>query len=494
MDTKNTPQPVLLRYRPDEIAVAADAPFANDRLGREPFVNAVTDLLREIREPFVVALNAPWGSGKTTMLRMLEPNLARAGVTTVSFNAWEVDDATDPLVPLVAALHDRLLTVKGYGLGIDHAKVNRLKTLGSAIVKHGTVAAVKVATAGILDLREAADGLAKVASDAAEKAGEGLTSDLIDAFKRERLAAAQFRNLVRELVAYVRSTAKDGTDQPPLVLVIDELDRCRPTFAVAMLERIKHFFDVPGLVFLLSCDLEQLRASTRNVYGADLDAAEYLRRFVDLELRLPRARVDRMVDAMLTNCGADAFFAARQKYPAVREDRKWIVSVLQELALRFDLSPRLVQRMTTRLMLVLRQTPENGYLDPIITAFMIFLRIHHEELLRALVLGRLQASQVLTTLRAVKPQGEAFYGSHVGMLIEAHILYAHHDKHEYVKQFLADAAQLGGNANDPASLRMREVARRYQGLSGEYFSRGWLDLGALDQRINLVATDLKDER
>ncbi len=171
MTIQKTSEPLLLRYRSEEILVAAKNPFANDRLDREPFVEAITQLLKVIREPFVVALNAPWGSGKTTTLRMLEPNLAAAGVTAVSFNAWEVDDVTDPLVPLVATLHDRLLKVKGYGPGVDHAKVNRLKTLGSAIVKHGTVAAVKVATAGLLDLGAAADGIAKAASEAAEKPG-----------------------------------------------------------------------------------------------------------------------------------------------------------------------------------------------------------------------------------------------------------------------------------------------------------------------------------
>lgn len=493
MSTPQIPAPLPLRYRSDDIAIIAEHPFENDRLGREPFVRATVDLLKAIREPFVIALNAPWGSGKTTTLRLLEPNLNAAGVTTVSFNAWEVDDATDPLVPLVAALHDRLLAIKGYGAHVDSAKVARLKSLGSAIVKHGAIAAVKVATAGLLDLGEAAEGIGKAVGEAAEKAGEGLSGDLIDAFKRERLAAQQFRNLLEELIAYLHATAKPGVDAPPLVLTIDELDRCRPTFAVAMLERIKHFFDVPGLVFVLALDLEQLKASTRKVYGADLDATEYLRRFVDLELRLPRARAGQMVSAMLTNCGADAFFSARAAYQALREDRRWIVQVLQEIAERFELSPRVVQRMVTRLMLVLRQTPENGFLDPIIVSFMIFLRIRDEVQLRALVAGRAQAGEVMAALRAIKPGGAAFYDSSVGMLIEAHLLYAQNDQ-AYVAQYLQRATELSGQANDAVSVRMREVHHRYEGIRSANFQRGSLDLKRLEQRIDLVATGLIEER
>lgn len=490
--TRSTPTP--LRYRPDEIEVIAETPFDNDRLGREPFVRATTDLLTAIQEPFVIALNAPWGSGKTTTLRMLEPNLNTAGITTVSFNAWEVDYATDPLVPLVATLHDRLLEIKGYGSGIDHAKVERLKALGSAIVKHGTIAAVKVATAGLLDFAAVADSVTKVVGEAAEKAGESLTGDIIDTFKREKQAAQQFRTLLHELTVYVRATAEEATSSPPLVLLIDELDRCRPTFAIAMLERIKHFFHIPGLVFVLALDLEQLKASTRKVYGIELDATEYLRRFVDLELRLPQADVGDMVSAMLTSCGADAFFDVRAKYSELREDRDWIVRVLKTLALHFELSARVVQRIISRLMLVVRQTSENHYLDPIIVVFMIFLRIQDENLLRRFVIGRVHAGDVMEALRLAKPRGQAFYDSHVGMLVEAHLLYAHNERHEYVAEFLKRAAKLNEQPSDTKDQRMVEVARRFDGVRNAYFRRGRFDLHAIDQRINLVATELKEER
>lgn len=493
MSTETVPVPMPLRYRPNEIKVSAEAPFENDRLGREPFVKATTDLLKAIQEPFVIALNAPWGSGKTTALRMLEPSLKTAGITTVSFNAWEVDYATDPLVPLVAALHDRLLEIKGYGPTIDHAKVERLKALGSVLVKHGATAAVKVATAGLIDLSTAAEGLAKAAGDAIEKAGEGLAGDLIDAFKQERQAANQFRSLLLELTAYVRVTAESDMAPPPLVLMIDELDRCRPTFAVAMLERIKHFFNVPGLVFVLALDIEQLKAGTRKVYGVELDAAEYLRRFIDLELRLPLADVGDMVDAMLTDCGADAFFNARQKYTELRGDRQWILEVLKTLARHFELSPRVVQRMISRLMLVIRQTLQNNYLDPIIVVFMIFLRMLNEQLLEEFVAGRAHASDVMEALRTVKPGGQAFYDSHVGTVIEAHLLYAHNEQHEYVGQFIERVRELNGQEEDAKYQRMKKVADAYEAVRSTHFTRGWFDLSAIDARINLVATNLQEK-
>jgi hypothetical protein len=487
-------EPSQLRFRPDEIEITDAAPFANDKLERQPFVEAVTDLLKAIREPFVVALNAPWGSGKTTTLGLLKPELARADITTVSFNAWEVDDATDPLVPLVAALHDRLLEIKGFPRGLDLSKIDRFKKLGNSILKHGAIAAVKVATAGIVDIGATAEGIAKAAGDAALKASEDLTVDLIDNFKRERQAADQFRHLLGELISYVRVSTPDGEEYPPLVLVIDELDRCRPTFAIAMLERIKHFFSVPGLVFVLALDLEQLKASTRKVYGGELDATEYLRRFVDLELRLPRADLGNMVNAMLTSCGADSFFEARSHSVILREDRGWIVQILKNLAHHFDLSPRVVQRMVSRLMLVVRQTTPETYLDPIIVVFLIFLRMHDEQMLRGLVTGQVQADQAMAALRAISPGGEAFYNSHPGKMIEANLLYAHTSAHHEYVALLMERANTATAPKSAEDVRLLEVCRLYESLRRTYFSRSWIDLREIDRRINLVATDLKVDR
>ena len=78
-----------------------------------------------------------------------------------------------------------------------------------------------------------------------------------------------------------------------MVFFVDELDRCRPTYAVELLERIKHLFEVDNIVFVLALSTGQLESSIRSLYGDGLDAPGYLRRFIDLEypLREPAADV-----------------------------------------------------------------------------------------------------------------------------------------------------------------------------------------------------------
>src|SRR5690606_34703090 len=74
----------------------------------------------------------------------------------------------------------------------------------------------------------------------------------------------------------------------PIVFIIDELDRCRPDYAVSVLENIKHLFSVKGIVFVLSIDKEQLGHAVCGVYGSEkMDSNEYLRRFIDVEYSLP---------------------------------------------------------------------------------------------------------------------------------------------------------------------------------------------------------------
>ena len=70
------------------------------------------------------------------------------------------------------------------------------------------------------------------------------------------------------------------------MFIIDELDRCRPTFAIELLERVKHIFDVPNIVFVFGINRAELVKSLESIYG-EIDAGTYLRRFFDMEFVLP---------------------------------------------------------------------------------------------------------------------------------------------------------------------------------------------------------------
>jgi len=70
-------------------------------------------------------------------------------------------------------------------------------------------------------------------------------------------------------------------------IFVDELDRCRPDFAIAYLEVIKHLFDIKGVVFVLAVDVGQLESAAKSVFGAELNFQEYFRKFVHRSISLP---------------------------------------------------------------------------------------------------------------------------------------------------------------------------------------------------------------
>ena len=81
----------------------------------------------------------------------------------------------------------------------------------------------------------------------------------------------------------------------PMIVIVDELDRCRPSYAVEMLEVIKHLFDVDNVLFVLAVNRNQIDQSVKTLNGTPEDPESYFRRFFDAELRLPLGRRDQYI-------------------------------------------------------------------------------------------------------------------------------------------------------------------------------------------------------
>ncbi len=105
----------------------------------------------------------------------------------------------------------------------------------------------------------------------------------------EFTARQEHKELFRKLTENIRG------EHGYLLICIDELDRCRPTFAIETLEVVKHFFDLPNVIFVFSLDMEQLHRSIKTVYG-DIDSMGYLQRFFDYQTSLPKPNLQRFLE------------------------------------------------------------------------------------------------------------------------------------------------------------------------------------------------------
>jgi hypothetical protein len=397
-----------MTYRLPDLEISPDDPFRHDALDRKPIVEFLAALISRTGGPFVLALDSPWGSGKTTIVRMLEAELKRQSFQSVYFNAWQVDYVTDPLVALVSSIDQiELADEQAASSFKDHLKVVRKVT--TLVAKRGAVAAAKAVTAGMLDLE------AEIEKAAAEFSGN-VVSDLVDSFQKEKELLSKFRSELEAAVAQLSNSGK----KPTLVFFIDELDRCRPTFAIELLERIKHLFDVPNITFVLSLDKKQLEASTAAVYGQGIDAPEYLRRFIDLEYGIPRSKAKKFTENLFARFGLDGIFAERN-HPELQYERGNFLDVFTELADVMSMSLRARERCMTRLRVVMDQTPRDNYLEPILIALLIVLRSNRNELFDSLCTGQAGPKDVMSYLASF-PGGMDLVASRSGQLIEAFLI------------------------------------------------------------------------
>ena len=265
-----------MRLRPSPFVVPKSGdPFVNDTLDRKDQIEALTEILRNVHGPCVLAVDGTWGSGKTAFLKMWARFLRSKRFRVAEFNAWEGDFSSDPLMALYSALEHEL---------------GRLPTpKHKAALRAGAIVVSKLAST--VPLVPDIAGVVDAATDRSDTSPEARLA-------RHRDAEAAIR-------AFKKALAKVTKDRLPLIVCVDELDRCRPDYAIKFLEATKHVFNVDGVVFVLAVNLSELAKSVRVAYGAEFDGTKYLQRFVDRVVYLPKADRARFLDGLLVSVQID---------------------------------------------------------------------------------------------------------------------------------------------------------------------------------------------
>ena len=258
--------------------------FQEDILKRNIDVAYFFALLNSFDDACTVALNGPWGSGKTFFVKQVKIILDYYNVymihaenvpeymekkikevissikldkrdiipqISVYYDAWENDNDDDPMMSLLYAIIQ--------STDNEYLFKNRNYT--------------KIALAAI----------------------EMVTGKKISAFFDAIKGGTPFEKIIEQKkVAVLINEFLDELlfdHGKRLVVFVDELDRCKPDFAVSLLERVKHYFDHKNITFVFSVNLNQLQYTIKKHYGADFDAFGYLNRFFDLMIMLPSINV-----------------------------------------------------------------------------------------------------------------------------------------------------------------------------------------------------------
>lgn len=179
----------------------------------------------------------------------------------IYLDAFASETVDDPLLCILAAIRAEFPD-KETRKKISRKAVPVVKTLGKVAGKALFAHVFKQ------DLEDVSEAVADAASDGVNSLIDQTVDKLLDQYADAQENLDALKNVIATAVA-----------QRPILFFIDELDRCRPDFALSILELVKHVFDIPGIKFIFVANLEQLKAAIRKRYGQDVDADVYLEKF-----------------------------------------------------------------------------------------------------------------------------------------------------------------------------------------------------------------------
>ena len=273
--------------------------LVNNTLERQNYVIQFCHLLASYNEATTIALDGFWGSGKTFFVKQCKQvldatncfsemeqekrnniikaikcnsvveHLKNTPSYTVYYDAWEHDDQSDPLLSLI------------YSIATETNTVSQLETPRSPLKMVGLMADV-VCDRSVFQVLQ-------------ELKGNNPLSVI--------RAQTELKVLIQEYLCNLPHEHGNRVN-----IIIDELDRCSPRFAINLLERIKHYCIYDNITFVFSVNLQSLEKTVCHYYGEQMEGTRYLDRFFDLRMMLPQMNDDyllRQLDFGYVTTGTD---------------------------------------------------------------------------------------------------------------------------------------------------------------------------------------------
>lgn len=243
-----------------------------DEFQRKPIADKVLHLLASDIQVSPMIIDGDWGTGKTEfcqkLIHLIENSESK--LKPIYIDAFKADHADEPLMTVLSAILKLL------------PKKERPPLMKAAIpvAKFSIKTGLKAGVSWVLK-KDAADVADDFAKDL-KSAGDQAINYAVESLLTEHVEAEGRIDTLKKALAKV-------SEDSSIVIFIDELDRCRPNFAVSMLESIKHIFDVENVQFVLVTNSNQLKASINHCYGDAVEAQRYLDKFIRFSFILPNS-------------------------------------------------------------------------------------------------------------------------------------------------------------------------------------------------------------
>lgn len=357
-----------MRIFPPELEIGDREGFdpKKDIFQRAEFGKGIANLLGESSDPLIIVLDAPWGMGKTTFIRMLSGHLRNQNFPVIYFDAFKNDHVDNGFLAIAGEIIRTSKELNQDGSTKHKAFVKAAARAGGILLRMGAKIGVKAATLGAIDAADF-EGLKSVANDVAKEAStkaDEYVESLLKLQSQEHETIENVRRTLSELAGSLPEVESDSNEaRKPVVFIIDELDRCKPTFALELLEKIKHVFSIPNVHFILATHLSQLESTVRFSYGSDTDAKTYLQKFYNIILHFPEPSVyrnERHISKYINYLS--------QALELSSDDMSFVENVAEAQ----QLSLRTIERIATTIAIAKAFTPKNYlWLNPIVAGLAV---------------------------------------------------------------------------------------------------------------------------
>lgn len=306
------------------------------KLNRQDFINFMKNLIKNSdnykrnsdSDSYVIALDSGWGTGKSFFIELLKKDIEENedNIKVVKYNAWENDYCDNAFNPLFYDILNKNIVDSI----TDKKNIEALGTAAKSIIK----AFGKDVISKTIGLDNTTEAVINTLADIKNFLTKNLPE--IEELNSQRESFENFKKLLKSTSSWLSDNDKR------LVVIIDELDRCKPTFAIQTLEIVKHIFDIENLTFIFAIDIHQLSHSIECVYGQGIDSTGYLCRFFDYIAKLPTSDITSYIQNTIANIDSipkmqTTSYKNRKKYCDFSED---ISMFFIELYDAFELSLR----------------------------------------------------------------------------------------------------------------------------------------------------------
>lgn len=269
----------------------------DDSLGRNKNIFSILKLLYLMKDNYNLCINGEWGTGKTFFVKQViksiellnEEYTSNSNINQyteklknkfseietknvlfpIYYNAWEEDSNTDPLITVLYAIIENANLDWNTESKFKHIKESLINIIKGIEVKFG----YNDQTTG------------KGIEVAVGYNNKNNKTDIFENIKKARNLKENVKKMIDGLLI------EKGVSK--LVIFIDELDRCKPVFAIELLERIKNYLNDDNIVFIFSIDILQLQYTVKKVYGEGFDGIYYLEKFFDMQMNLPKVPLEK---------------------------------------------------------------------------------------------------------------------------------------------------------------------------------------------------------